>query len=213
MPWGKCDDGFYDHPKVRALTPRIRLAACGLYWRAISFCNRQLSDGFLTPIDVAFLDGTMTLTNELVRVGLWDQGRNGLRVHDYLTFNKGREQVLRERGLRAEAGHLGGLASGKQRRSKREPNPKQRASQLLEPPSRPSSSKNPVRSLGRTRAGEARDTAEVRSFPKNGMKPPEDEERIQRNLAILNDPAEPEWHRQAAKDDLDSLGVPVAAAR
>lgn len=156
MPWGRCDDGFYDHAKVRALAPRTKLAAIGLYWRTISFCNRQLNDGRMTADAVEFLDGTTALADELVRVGLWDRDRWGLRVHDYLAFNKSRDQVLRERGIRSEAGKLGGIASGKQRRSKREPKPKQVASQLLEPPSRPSSSLRSEDSQSQPEIGRAR---------------------------------------------------------
>ena len=133
MPWGRCDDSFYDHPKVRRLSPAMRLAACGLYWRAISFCNRHLTDGRLGIEDVEFLDGTPDLAAELVRVGLWDD-RSGLRVHDYLTFNKSRAQVLKERRIKAKAGQAGGVASG---RSRREANAKQGASGLVELPSRP----------------------------------------------------------------------------
>jgi hypothetical protein len=133
MPWGRCDDSFYDHPKVRRMDAAIRNEACGLYWRAISFCNRHLTDGRLTPEDVVFLDGSPASARELVRVGLWDE-RGGIRVHDYLTFNKSKAQVLRERKAKAKAGQAGGLASG---RSRREANTKQSASVLVEHPSRP----------------------------------------------------------------------------
>jgi hypothetical protein len=158
MPWGRCDDSFYDHPKVRRLVAEHRLAACGLYWRAISFCNRHLTDGRLAPEDVEFLDGTPVLVAELVRVGLWDE-RGGLRVHDYLTFNKSKAQVLKERRAKAKAGQAGGVASG---RSRREANPKHGASVLVEHPSRPvptrpdpSESSLGVLPLRGTRGGEA----------------------------------------------------------
>lgn len=134
MPWGRCDDSFYDHPKVRRLVAESRLAACGLYWRAISFCNRHLTDGRLAPEDVEFLDGTVDLAAELVRVALWDEVRGGYRIHDYLTFNKSRAQVLKERKAKAKAGQAGGVASG---RSRRGANAKQSASSLVELPSRP----------------------------------------------------------------------------
>ena len=52
MPWGMVDDGHYDHSKVMDLPREIRNAADGLYWRAISRCNRTLSDGWLTPGDL-----------------------------------------------------------------------------------------------------------------------------------------------------------------
>jgi hypothetical protein len=125
MPWGRVDDDFYDHPKVTAMPADVRNAACGLYWRAISYCNRYLTDGRLTEAALAKLDACSPEIEALLAVGLFDQPKaNGkqsaslvLRVHDFLTRNKSRRQVLAERIQKIEAGRLGGVKSGEKRRA------------------------------------------------------------------------------------------------
>lgn len=116
MPWGRVDDTHYDHTKVMELPRRIRNAADGLYWRAISRCNRTLSDGWLVEGDLVLIDAEPALVEALVRVGLWDRMPDGrLRIHDYLVFNKSRREVLKERKQKSDAGRAGGLASGRTR--------------------------------------------------------------------------------------------------
>lgn len=113
MPWGRCDDGFYDHPKVRAMSPTMRNAACGVFWRGISLCNRILSDGKLSQADVGAVDGTDAEVAELVRVRLWHRVGKGFRVHDFLDFNDSREVIEARRAARSAAGRKGGLVSAK----------------------------------------------------------------------------------------------------
>lgn len=92
MPWGRLDDGLYDHPKLDELG-RDRLAGVGLWTLAISWCNRRLTDGFL-PLDrIRLLGGTTQLADRLVTAGLFDSHPEGYRVHDFLAFNESREQV------------------------------------------------------------------------------------------------------------------------
>lgn len=116
MPWGKVDDNHYDHPKVLSIPRAIRNAADGLYWRAISRCNRTLSDGWMTTGDLDVIDSDPELVEALVTAGLWERKSDGrLRVHDYLAHNKSKAEVLRERRAKEEAGRAGGLASGRVR--------------------------------------------------------------------------------------------------
>jgi hypothetical protein len=103
MPWGKIDDQFYDHPKLDTLGSD-RLACAGLYWIAISFCNRHLTDGFV-PEDrmIRLADKprreALRLASRLVDAGLWEAAEGGYRIHDFLEEgrNKSREQVEEER--------------------------------------------------------------------------------------------------------------------
>lgn len=116
MPWGKVDDNHYDHPKVLSIPRAIRNAADGLYWRAISRCNRTLSDGWLTDGDLDVIDSDPRLVDALVTAGLWERKPDGrLRIHDYLAHNKSKAEVVKERRQKEEAGRAGGFASGRAR--------------------------------------------------------------------------------------------------
>jgi hypothetical protein len=98
MPWGRCDDTFWQHAKVLALQDRHRLAAVGLYWSAISWSNDRLADGHVSLATARILSGSRALADELVRVRLWEgAARDGYRIHDYLDFNRSRVQVEEER--------------------------------------------------------------------------------------------------------------------
>ncbi len=139
MPWGRCDDSHYDHDKVLSMPVTIRNAADGLYWRAISYCNAKLTDGFVSRSVVEHLNGTPEQVAALVKSKLWHRVRGGYRVHDFLDFNKSRAEVEEERARKAEAGRAGGLASGRARRGGKQEgsNNEAGASGVLELPSRP----------------------------------------------------------------------------
>ena len=92
MPWGRLDDGLYDHPKLDDLG-RDRLAGVGLWTLAISWCNRRLTDGFVPSDRIRLLGGTPALADRLVASGLFERHPEGYVVHDFLTFNESREQV------------------------------------------------------------------------------------------------------------------------
>lgn len=172
MPWGRVDDDFYDHPKVEALGAR-RLPCVGLYFLAISWSNRYLTDGRV-PLDrIRKLGGSVTTAQRLVEVGLFDLVDGEYSVHDFLAKNKSREQVEAEREVKAEAGRKGGLSRGKQIRDEAEAKhgakhaAKQTASTLLstieadgaKPPSRPvpltTSTPTPLGAVGGPTAGES----------------------------------------------------------
>lgn len=130
MPWSKIDDQFYDHPKTVAAGPiGIALFVCGL-----SYCSRQLTDGFIAKAQVRRLidvDDPYAVAEKLIEVGFWEQVNGGYQVHDYLEYNPSRGQVLELRKARVDAGRMGGVASGEARA-------KQKAKQMLEQnPSKP----------------------------------------------------------------------------
>jgi hypothetical protein len=92
MPWGRLDDGLYDHPKLDALG-RSKLPAVGLWTLSISWSNRRLTDGFIPTDRVFALGATTALAETLVAAGLFDRVDDGYLIHDFLTFNDSREQV------------------------------------------------------------------------------------------------------------------------
>ncbi|MEW6223234.1 MAG: hypothetical protein AB1627_01255 [Chloroflexota bacterium] len=101
MPWGRLDDGLYDHPKLDALG-RDRLAGVGLWALAISWCNRRLTDGVVPADRIRLLGGTAAIADRLVEVGLFDRCEDGYRVHDFLAFNDSAETVMARRQAAAE---------------------------------------------------------------------------------------------------------------
>jgi hypothetical protein len=115
MAWGRIDDTFYDHPKVDHLG-KDRLRCVGLYFLALSWSNRYLTDGFIPFDRVVRLGGTKFLAERLVRVGLWDLQADGYLVHDFLEYNDSGDSVRKRRVDMRELGKRGGIASGVARR-------------------------------------------------------------------------------------------------
>lgn len=97
MPWGRLDDTLYDHHKVEALPDAIRLACVGLQTLAISWCNRQLTDGFVPDSRVQKLGGMAKHRDALLVVHMWETVPGGIQIHDFLHYNKSKVQVEAER--------------------------------------------------------------------------------------------------------------------
>ncbi len=116
MPWGKFDDKYFQHPKVRRLSPLARL----LDMAGILYCSRQLTDGLVIRNDVllvaaeAGIEEYRGLVAELVEVGRWEPDAQGYRIHDYLDYNPSRAQVMAEREAAKErmSRHRSGGCSG-----------------------------------------------------------------------------------------------------
>ncbi|MGH3735846.1 MAG: hypothetical protein ACRDT6_09535 [Micromonosporaceae bacterium] len=114
MAWPTIDDGFPDHPKVAGLSD----AAFRLHVSGICYSARHLTDGIIDAAMVprlvpAFRRRTLV---ELVDRGMWIQVPFGdaYSIHDYLEWNRSREQVIdsreRLRAVRSEAGRKGAEA-------------------------------------------------------------------------------------------------------
>lgn len=102
MPWGRVDDSLYDHPKLDSMPGSSewpdRLAAVGLNYIAVSWCNRHLTDGVIPRDRIAKLGGSIELADLLVKAGLWDRGRGGsYLIHDFLVYNDSKAQVVARR--------------------------------------------------------------------------------------------------------------------
>ncbi len=102
MPWGKLDDTLYDHPKLDKLGPD-RNACVGLWARSISWCNRYLTDGMIPAARAEqFADGHPEHLVLLVRAHLFDRGRGGYKVHDFLEFNDSKVDVEKRKAASTE---------------------------------------------------------------------------------------------------------------
>lgn len=120
MAWGRIDDSLYDHPKVEALPARLRNSCVGVWFRAISWSNRHLTDGFVPVVMLRNLDARPTEIDALVNVGLLERTDGGVRVHDFLDFNDSADAVRERRANMRELGKRGGTASVEARRLKGE---------------------------------------------------------------------------------------------
>jgi hypothetical protein len=115
MPWFKVDDKLHDHRKAR----KAGATAMGVWVLAGSWAADGLTDGFV-PADVLPRWGRPRDAARLVDAGLWypdeQDGEKGWRFHEWDERQPSRAETLEKRATKAEAGRLGGIASGKVRK-------------------------------------------------------------------------------------------------
>lgn len=97
MPWAKCDDTAHEHRKFK----RAGLEATGLYWMAVSYCARYLTDGH---VDHHWIEERVPqrsrrekLLAALVDNRLFEVNGDGYFVHDYHDYNPSAERVREKR--------------------------------------------------------------------------------------------------------------------
>ena len=112
MPFLNLDDNFADHPKVDALTDgAFRLHVAGL-----CYASKHTTDGHIPVERVGRLTPTYRKQHlaELLNRGLWRPADAGYSIHDYLDWNRSREQIESDRArlkkVRSEAGKKGAQA-------------------------------------------------------------------------------------------------------
>jgi hypothetical protein len=101
MPWVRLDDRFPSHRKVALLSDR----AFRLHVSAICWCAENLTDGHIRERELAVVAHVRSLkatAQQLEDAGLWDRVDDGWVIHDYLSYNPSREQVIAERKKNAE---------------------------------------------------------------------------------------------------------------
>lgn len=106
MPWARFDDDYPNHRKIRPLSD----AAFRLHTSAICWCNKNLTDGIITPADLPYVSDVKNPAKavpQLVAQKLWEPTGNGWIVHDYHQFNPTAEYVLAERQKKSAAGKKG----------------------------------------------------------------------------------------------------------
>lgn len=99
MPWGRLDDGLYDHPKVDSLPRGSRLACVGLHVLAISWSNRFLTDGVVPDERIRRFGGTPAHRRALLAVGMWEESPGGIQIHDFAVYNPTKAQVMADRDV------------------------------------------------------------------------------------------------------------------
>jgi len=116
--WARVDDNFLIHERTRGLSA----AAVAMYVGGLSYAGRMLTDGLLPanmPDMVCACWRVPTprrAVAELEEHGLWIQEGDGWRVHDFLQYNKSREEVLADR---EKWGALGGKVKEQARERQR----------------------------------------------------------------------------------------------
>jgi hypothetical protein len=115
VPFFMVDDLLHAHRKAR----KAGLEAMGLWVVAGSYCQSQLTDGFVPDWFVrSWPDGDVA-AKRLVDAGLWikgtSDGEDGYQYHQWYPRQLTKEQVEARRAARSEAGRLGGLRSGQAR--------------------------------------------------------------------------------------------------
>ena len=105
MTWARFDDGCIGHRKLLPLTD----AAFRLWFSAVCYCNQQSNDGQLDRAALKLLFGYLedpgkgsAALAELVRAGLLDATENGYELHDYLEYQRSREEVAESNRAAAE---------------------------------------------------------------------------------------------------------------
>jgi len=104
-PFVRLDHGMPENPKVVGLSD----AAFRLYVEAICWCSRQETDGKIPAAMMRRL-GRPKVTAELVAAGLLDRAGSDYAVHDYLTFQRSRQEIAEFRESRSDRGKKGNHA-------------------------------------------------------------------------------------------------------
>ena len=96
MPWAKIDDDAPTHPKFVAAGS---VAAFGFWVAGNCYCNKRLTDGFITTAALTLLSPVVRrgearrLADRLVAAGLWATVEDGYQVHDFLEYNPSAARV------------------------------------------------------------------------------------------------------------------------
>lgn len=105
MAWANLDDQFPKHPKVVGLTD----GAFRLHVSGICYCAQYLTDGVVDADTVPLLMPRYRKQHldELLTKGRWIRHGDDYEIHDYLDWNRSREQVEAERERKRTAGKKG----------------------------------------------------------------------------------------------------------
>lgn len=134
----RLDIHFDEHPSHA----EMELEHLGLHVCAVTYCNRNLTDGFVSDRAVRGFGKSgkaPKIAVQMVKLGKWERVEGGYQIVGFLDWNPSKVEVLARRAAKAAAGQLGGKRSGESR-SKHEA----LASTLLRPLANPSPSPSPT---------------------------------------------------------------------
>lgn len=95
MPWVRFDDSSPDNPNIDQLSD----GAFRLWFNAICYSNRNLTDGFVPATRIPRLTPHYKAQHmaELVNSGRWHKEQDGIRIHGYLDYQPSSEQINERR--------------------------------------------------------------------------------------------------------------------
>lgn len=138
----RIDIHFDEHPSHA----EMELEHLGLQVCAVSYCNRNLTDGFVSDRAVRGFGKSgkaPKVAVQMVKLGKWERIEGGYQIVGFLDWNPSKVEVLARRAAKAAAGQLGGQRSGESR-SKHQAPAEAPASTLLRPLANPSPSPSPA---------------------------------------------------------------------
>jgi len=105
VSWFYVDDGFYDHPKLGRLPPKVRLQCVGLWTVAGAWCRKKLQGGKVPRYQVEHLGGTKAAADALVECGLWERDGEDYQFHQWGEWQETPEELAakREKGKTRQA--------------------------------------------------------------------------------------------------------------
>jgi len=95
MAWTRIDDKFLMNPKVQS----AGAYGMALYLSGLIYCNTNLTDGFIPDVMLPVLCGLAFQTpnkkgaDVLVSLNLWERVDGGYLIHDFLSFNKSKQEI------------------------------------------------------------------------------------------------------------------------
>lgn len=110
MAWTRIDDKFLLNPKIQS----VGVYGMALYLSSLIYCNSNLTDGFILESVLPMLCGmayqtpAKKMADVLVDVNLWEKVEGGYQVHDFLKFNKSKQEIELINKTRAKNGAKGG---------------------------------------------------------------------------------------------------------
>jgi DnaD/phage-associated family protein len=111
MAWTRIDDKFYENSKILDAGP----LGAHLYIAGLIHCNVKRTDGFIADCFISGIGGdafdSKRFAKKLVENKLWDRVEGGYQVHDFLQFNKSKEEIERLNFARKDNGKTGGRPS------------------------------------------------------------------------------------------------------
>lgn len=94
--------------KALSIEESVYFSALGVYVLCLGYCDRQRTDGAITASAmrrvVALGQDVTAEINELVRVGFLEHTEDGYEVHDYLEWQRSREEIEAATEQRRQAG-------------------------------------------------------------------------------------------------------------